>query len=168
MRIFLSLFFLLYNSFAFDINFQNFSSDFEQKVTSNNATLNYKGNFIITQNKAFWNYTQPNQKQIYINHKEVVIIEPELEQVIYTHLQNLPNLQEIFKQAKQISKEKYEAKYENITYFIQLKNDKLNDISYKDELENSVSIHFFNQKFDQKINDEVFLPKIPSHFDIIQ
>ncbi|HEC1781907.1 TPA: outer membrane lipoprotein chaperone LolA, partial [Campylobacter lari] len=105
--------------------------------------------------------------QIYINNKEVVIIEPELEQAIYTQLQNLPNLQAIFKNAKSISHESYEAKYENIIYNIKLENGSLNSISYKDELGNLVSIYFYNQKFDQNINDNIFIPKVPSHFDII-
>ncbi|MCH3718102.1 LolA-like outer membrane lipoprotein chaperone [Campylobacter lari] len=167
MKYFIFLMIFACNIFAFDINFKNFSSDFEQKVQSNNSSLNYKGNFMITQNKAFWNYTKPNKKQIYINNKEVVIIEPELEQAIYTQLQNLPNLQVIFKNAKLISHESYEAKYENIIYNIKLKNGSLNSISYKDELGNLVSIYFYNQKFDQNINDNIFIPKIPSHFDII-
>ncbi|OCX42387.1 outer-membrane lipoprotein carrier protein [Campylobacter ornithocola] len=168
MRYFMFLMILAYSSFAFDINFKNFSSDFEQKVQSNNSSLDYKGNFIITQNKAFWNYTKPNTKQIYINNQEVVIIEPELEQVIYTQLQNLPNLREIFKKAKETSHDNYEAKYENITYTIKLKNNNLDSISYKDELGNLVSIYFYNQKFNENINENIFIPKIPSYFDIIQ
>ncbi|AJC86034.1 LolA-like outer membrane lipoprotein chaperone [Campylobacter sp. RM16704] len=164
------IFFILFsiNIFAFNINFENFSSDFEQKVSNNSLSLSYKGNFIITKNKAFWNYIKPNNKQIYINNKEIVIIEHELEQAIYTQLQNLPNLQEIFKQAKKTSQENYEARYENIIYNIKIENDKLENISYKDELENSIVIYFYNQKFNQNINNEIFIPKIPSHYDIIQ
>ncbi|EGK8030314.1 hypothetical protein IO397_001033, partial [Campylobacter lari] len=55
MRYFIFLMLFVCSIFAFDINFKNFSSDFEQKVQGNNSSLSYKGNFIITQNKAFWN-----------------------------------------------------------------------------------------------------------------
>ncbi|CAM4045651.1 LolA-like outer membrane lipoprotein chaperone [Campylobacter armoricus] len=168
MKYFIFFIFFNLNIFALDLNFENFSSNFEQKISNKNSSLIYKGDFIITQNKAFWNYTKPNKKQIYINNKEVVIIEPELEQAIYTQLQNLPNLQKIFKQAKKISQELYEAKYENTTYNIKIKNNQLENISYKDELENFIVIYFYNQQFNQKINSEIFIPKIPSHYDIIQ
>ncbi|TXE89036.1 outer membrane lipoprotein chaperone LolA [Campylobacter volucris] len=168
MKYILVLFFTFLQLLAFDINFENFSSDFVQKVYSNKSSLEYKGNFIITQNKAFWNYIYPISKQIYINKHEITIIEPQLEQVIFTKIQNLPNLQKIFKQAKKISQDIYEATYENTQYKIKLKNDTLMDISYKDELQNTIIIEFFNQKFNQNINENIFIPNIPNHYDIVR
>ncbi|TXE78856.1 outer membrane lipoprotein chaperone LolA [Campylobacter peloridis] len=169
MKYFVILILFFINLFAFNINFKNFSSDFEQIVQSNNSSLKYKGNFIITQNKAFWNYTHPTNKKIYINNKEIIIIEPDLEQAIYTKLQNTPKLQKIFEKAKKISSNTYEARYENTTYKIKLKNDNsLESISYSDELNNLITIFFFNQKFDQNINENLFSPKIPANFDIVQ
>ncbi|MBF7067245.1 outer membrane lipoprotein chaperone LolA [Campylobacter volucris] len=168
MRYILILFFTFLQLLAFDVNFKNFSSDFVQKVHSSKSSLEYKGNFIITQNKAFWNYTYPISKQIYINKHEITIIEPQLEQVIFTKIQNLPNLQQIFKQAKKISQDTYEATYENIQYKIKLKNDTLTNISYKDELQNTIIIEFFNQKFNQNIKENIFIPKIPNYYDIVR
>ncbi|MCR6570792.1 LolA-like outer membrane lipoprotein chaperone [Campylobacter insulaenigrae] len=161
------LIFIFSQLLAFDINFKNFSSDFIQKVYNNNSSIEYKGNFIISQNKAFWNYIYPNSKQIYINQHEITIIEPQLEQVIFTKIQNLPNLQQIFKKAKKITEETYEANYENVKYKINFKNNKISNISYTDELQNSVVIYLFNQKIDEKIDEKKFIPKIPNHYDIV-
>ncbi|AJC87433.1 LolA-like outer membrane lipoprotein chaperone [Campylobacter insulaenigrae] len=161
------LIFIFSQLLAFDINFKNFSSDFIQKVYNNNSSIEYKGNFIISQNKAFWNYIYPNSKQIYINQHEITIIEPQLEQVIFTKIQNLPNLQQIFKKAKKITEETYEANYENVKYKINFKNNKISNISYTDELQNSVAIYLFNQKIDEKIDEKKFIPKIPNHYDIV-
>ncbi|TWO27865.1 LolA-like outer membrane lipoprotein chaperone [Campylobacter insulaenigrae] len=161
------LIFIFSQLLAFDINFKNFSSDFIQKVYNNNSSIEYKGNFIISQNKAFWNYIYPNSKQIYINQHEITIIEPQLEQVIFTKIQNLPNLQQIFKKAKKITEETYEANYENVKYKINFKNNKISNIFYTDELQNSVVIYLFNQKIDEKIDEKKFIPKIPNHYDIV-
>ncbi|WP_291952786.1 LolA-like outer membrane lipoprotein chaperone [Campylobacter sp.] len=152
---------------AFDINFKNFSSDFIQKVYNNNSFIEYKGTFIITQDKAFWNYIYPNSKQIYINKHKIVIIEPQLEQVIFTKIQNLPNLQQIFKKAKKINNDLYEADYENIKYKINLKNNQISSISYVDELQNLVTTSLFNQKIDEKIDEKIFIPNFPNHYDVI-
>lgn len=154
--------------FALDLEFKNLSSDFIQEVKSSNSTLKYKGNFIITQNKALWNYTFPNNKQIYINNKEIAIIEHDLEQVIFTSIENLPNLKEIFKNAKKLDNNNYIATYNNIKYEIKINNDMPENIKYKDELNNFVQINFFNQKFNQNINEKIFIPNFPSHFDIVQ
>lgn len=154
--------------FGFDVNFKSFGADFKQSVSSNNVLIEYNGSFIITQTKAFWDYKSPTPKQIYGNENELVILEPDLEQAIFTNLDKVPNLSVIFANAKQKSKNEYEAKYENITYTIKLKNDEISSIYYKDELDNNVLIEFFNQKRDFKVSNELFKAKIPVHFDRVR
>lgn len=86
--------------FAFNAEYKSFSSDFTQKIRSMNSTINYTGNFVITQKEAFWNYKSPAKKQIFINNTQVVVLEPDLAQATYSKLSDTPNLTQIFKQAK--------------------------------------------------------------------
>lgn len=151
--------------FALDLNFTSFSSDFTQEVVSKDSKLTYKGNFIITQDQAFWSYQSPTQKEIYIDKKDIVIIEHDLEQVIFSKLENIPNLNEIFKNAKQTQKGQYKARYENIDYFLKLENDEIKSVSYKDDFDNEVAIYFFKQVKNTKIDPKIFIPQIPSHYD---
>ena len=154
--------------FAFDVNYKSFSSDFTQRVRSLNSTITYRGNFIITQKEAFWNYATPAKKQIFINGTQVVILEPELAQATYTSLSDTPNLSQIFKTAKKISATKYEAKYQKTTYTIGITNNEVKTIAYKDELDNDVLITLNNQKRNVAVNKGLFNPKIPPNFDIVK
>ena len=97
--------------FAFNAEYKSFSSDFTQKIRSMNSTINYTGNFVITQKEAFWNYKSPAKKQIFINNTQVVVLEPDLAQATYSKLSDTPNLTQIFKQAKKIATDKYKTKY---------------------------------------------------------
>ncbi|TQR61084.1 LolA-like outer membrane lipoprotein chaperone [Campylobacter troglodytis] len=154
--------------FAFDLNYKSFASDFVQTVRSINSSISYEGSFVLTQNEAFWQYKKPNNKQIFIRKNEVIILEPSLEQATVSSLNELPNLSQIFKQAKKISKDHYEAKYQQIIYKIELQNEEIKSIAYKDELDNEVLILLANQKRNVAINKELFSPKIPPHYDLIR
>ncbi|WP_411675406.1 LolA-like outer membrane lipoprotein chaperone [Campylobacter sp. LR264d] len=168
MRIILCLFLCLLQGFCFNLSFKNFSSDFTQSVSSKNSKIDYKGHFIITPNQAFWKYESPNKKEIYINKEDIVIIEHDLEQVIFSKFDKVPNLSEIFKKAKQIDSKTYEVKYDNINYTIKLNKDSVENISYQDEFENNILIEFYNQNKDDFINSNVFTPKIPKHYDKVR
>lgn len=168
MRILAVLLFVCVQIFAFSAEYKSFSSDFTQRIRSMNSTINYKGNFIITQKEAFWNYKQPNKKQIFINNTQVVVLEPDLAQATYSKLDDTPNLTQIFKQAKKISATKYEAKYQKITYTITLEKDEIKTIAYKDDLGNDVLITLNNQKRNTAINKALFTPKIPPNYDIVR
>lgn len=167
MRIAVFLVFFTVSLFCFDLNFKNFSSDFSQSVSSKNSKIDYSGHFILTQDKAFWSYDKPLKKEIYIDKNEIVIVEHDLEQVIFSTLDKTPNLNEIFKLAKKISPNEFEAKYENIVYRISLENNEVKSISYKDEFENDIFITLSRQSKNTKINEAVFTPKIPQSYDLV-
>lgn len=154
--------------FAFNAEYKSFSSDFTQKIRSMNSTINYTGNFVITQKEAFWNYKSPAKKQIFINNTQVVVLEPDLAQATYSKLSDTPNLTQIFKQAKKIAIDKYEAKYQKITYTITIVGNEVKSIAYKDELDNDVIITLQNQRRNVPINKAIFTPKIPPNFDIVR
>lgn len=165
MKIIYILLFILNITFAYDI--KTFSANFIQTIKSNNSTIKYKGQCFITQDNALWNYDFPSKKQIYINKKEAIIIEYDLEQATKTKLDEVPNLNDILKNTKQIDENKLQAEYKNIKYNILLENNLIKQINYKDDLDNEVCIIFSNQKKDEKINDGIFSVKIPKNFDLI-
>ncbi len=167
MRIFFLIFLLSVNLLAFNKDFKTFKSDFTQLVESINSSIKYQGSFVLTPSKAFWLYENPSKKQIYINEKEVVIVEEDLEQVIYTRLEKLPNLSLIFQNAKK-KDDGYETLYEGVLYKIRLKDDEISEVSYKDDFDNIVTISLHNQQRDTKIDEDIFKPKIPSSYDILK
>jgi len=168
MKVLLVFCFLVFELFALDLNFENFSSSFEQNIHSKDSTINYKGYFILSKDKAFWSYESPSKKEIYINKNEIIIVEHDLEQVIFSKLEKIPNLNEIFKNAKKVSPNELIAQYEGIHYKIELREEKLKSISYKDEFDNSITINFFNQKKNQQINENLFVAKIPPNYDKVR
>ncbi|AXP08538.1 LolA-like outer membrane lipoprotein chaperone [Campylobacter hepaticus] len=167
-KIFLIFLIFMGKILALELDFKAFSSDFVQTVTSKNSKLSYSGHFIFDQNRAYWVYHSPSKKEIYIHNNEVTIIEHDLEQVIFSHLDNIPNLNEIFKKAKVINKDKLIAKYENIDYTIKLHQDQIQSISYQDEFENNVVIVLSHQLKNPRIKAEIFQAHIPKNYDIIR
>lgn len=166
MKIFFAIFASI--SLCFALNYKNISCDFTQEVISVDKKLSYKGTFVITKTQAFWSYTSPVIKQIYVNGDQVVILEPQLEQAIITKLKELPNLTLIMEQATKVSKNEMQAKYKNIIYNIVFKDDLPAMIYYKDEFENIVKIHLKNVKIDQEINPLIFKVHVPKEFDIVK
>lgn len=156
------------HAFAFNAEYTSFSSDFTQSIRSLNSTISYRGNFIITQSEAFWNYTSPSKKQIFINNKQVVVVEPELKQATYSTLHDIPNLTQIFQSARKISSTHYEASYQGTKYTIKLENDEVKSIAYRDNLDNDVLITLSSQKRNAAVNKSRFTPKIPAGYDIIR
>lgn len=154
--------------FALELDFNTFSSDFTQIVKSKNSTLSYSGHFILDKNQAYWSYELPSKKEIYINKNQITLVEHDLEQVVFSKLDNIPNLSEIFKKASPKSKDEFIAKYENINYTIKLYENTIQSIAYKDEFENDVVIKLDNQVKNPKIDPKIFKAHIPQNYDIVR
>lgn len=155
-------------SFIFAFDYENYASEFTQNVSSKNSKLEYKGHFVLEKDRAFWSYESPSKKEIYINKNEIVIVEHDLEQVSFAKLEKIPNLNAIFKQAKEISPNKFKACYENVDYLITLFNDEIKSIQYTDEFENEVLITLHKPQKNSKINAQIFKPKFPQNYDILR
>lgn len=163
-----TLIFLLSILTLFALDYTNLSSDFTQEVKAANKRLKYTGKFVISTQKAFWSYESPVKKSIYIDKDRVVIIEPALEQVIITKLNKMPNLNEIMKRAKYISKDKMQASFDGVLYELSFENSLLKKIFYKDEFENEVTITLKNTKKNQKLDPFIFSVFIPKGYDVIK
>lgn len=156
-------------AFSNELDYTSLKSDFTQTVTSGDAKIIYKGSFSATDdNKAVWIYTEPTNKTIYFGQDKVMIVEPDLEQVIVSNLKDSPNLTKILKSAKKVSNDRYEATFDGITYKVLLQNSLPSIITYKDKLDNAVEIKLKNTQKDISIDRDDFVPKIPNNYDIVK
>ncbi len=151
-------------------NLQSFHSGFIQDINSSSGKkISYKGEVFIKNNgKVLWKYKTPIVKNVYVLKNYAIIDEPELEQAIFTHLKDEINIINILKTAVKLKENLYKTKINNMDYFIHLKNDIIDKISYKDELENNISIKFINTIINKKIDEQVFKFEAPDYYDIIR
>ncbi len=154
---------------SFD-NTNAFEADFTQSVTDDkNKSLIYKGHIIASKpQNALWNYTSPIKKDVYISKYSVTIIEPEIEQVIIRKIESNFDFFNMIRNAKEIEKNRYEANYKESKFIITTKDELIESISYIDEFENSVKIIFKNQKQNEEIDLELFIPNYSLDFDVIR
>lgn len=168
------VFFILFLSNVFATseleNLKSFEANFLQSVTNEaNKTIEYKGKvFIKNSSKVLWKYETPIIKNVYVLDNIVIVDEPELEQAIYTTLENSIDIVKLLKDAKKVQDNKYEAELYDTKYTIILKNDKIESLSYVDQLENKILIKFYESKQNIEISDEIFNFFPPSHYDIIK
>ena len=151
-------------------NITTFEADFTQSIINNSGKeIRYNGKIYAKKPYyIYWKYTNPIQKNVYLNKNEVVIIEPELEQVIISELQKEINILEMLKDSKKIATNHYISQLNNIEYTIFLRDNKLSRITYMDEIDNKVIIYFENSSQNNTLDSKIFKYTIPSEFDIIQ
>ena len=165
-------FLFLYTLFGADFsNVQTFQADFIQKVTDDKGKeLIYKGHIQAAQPQfALWSYTSPVEKNIYISMNQLTIVEPELEQVIVRHIASEFNFFKMIRKAKKIDAMHASTTINNTTYtIISTKEQLLHAITYKDELDNTITIEFFNESINKSVDPKVFIPKYPPDYDLIR
>jgi outer membrane lipoprotein carrier protein len=156
------------NCKALDI--KTFQANFKQTIVNNTGKkINYTGNLSIKQPyKMVWNYTVPIKKYVHINKYNVVIVEPELEQAIFSNLNKEVNILNILSNVKKIKQNYYQTIIDEISYNLTIKNGLLTKIDYKDKLDNKVDIVFTNIKQNKPIDNDVFRYHIPTEYDIIR
>ena len=148
----------------------SFEADFTQSITDDkDKVLSYSGHVHASKPQfAKWNYQTPVQKNIFISPFSITIVEPEIEQVIVRKIESNFNFFQMIKNAKEIKKNTYEAKYKNSIFTIIQEDGKIKSISYLDEFENNVVILFDKQEQNHKIPLKVFIPVYPLYFDIVR
>jgi len=158
-------------TFALDFaSIKTFQSKFIQIIVNpSGKILKYNGDiFIARPNHILWKYKTPIVKNVYINDSFAIIDEPELEQAIYTKIDQEVNLFDMINKAKKIDINHYLTKLNNVQYHIYTKDDKIDYITYTDTLENSVKILFLESQYNQDIDKNIFVFKAPSDYDIIR
>lgn len=151
-------------------NLDTFYGDFEQNIVSSSENkIEYKGKvFIKSSGKILWKYETPIIKNVYIDNTMAIVDEPELEQAIFTKLEDEINIIKLLKDAKKVDNENYISTIDGVKYSIKIKNDKIEKITYKDNLDNLVTINFSNVVINQEIDDEIFKFIVPSNYDVIR
>ena len=151
-------------------NLETFKASFTQIITSSTQNvIEYEGEvFIKKSGKIFWKYESPVVKNVYINNDSAVVIEPELEQAIFTQLESEINIIKLLNNSKKVSENLYTTNIDDVDYSIKTVNDKINQITYKDKLENSVDIKFSNVVQNGNISDDIFKYEVPDTYDIIK
>jgi len=152
------------------LNIDSFQANFQQSITNDKGNrLEYKGYIKAAKPQyALWSYTTPVTKDIFINSQQVIIIEPEIEQVVIKKINSNFDFFALIKNAVQVDNNIYKATFQEVTYSITIKASKIESISYKNELENRVVIKFSNQIQNKNIDTNVFTPNIPTDYDIIR
>jgi len=154
------------------LNIDSIESDFRQVITNEqNAKISYTGKMYATKsgNKALWEYINPVSKKIYYQgNGKLVIIEPTLQQAIYAKLNKVPNILKLLQNAKKTPSGLLVTNFNGIKYFIKAKNNRLEKVSYTDEMQNQVNIIFSNEKINKNINSSVFRYTIPANYDILE
>ena len=153
---------------ANDLEFNTLQSDFRQIVTSKNKSITYSGHFIAhSRFGAFWHYKSPALKYVYFSKSNVTVLEPDLEQAVITDISDAPNLRTLLANAKEVSKDKYEASFDDTTYTLRVRNNMPAQINYTDKLGNKVVITLSNTRKNEPINEGLLEPKIPQNYDIL-
>lgn len=161
---------LLNLSFAAMPKINSFQADFSQTVTdSKEQKLNYTGTITALKPQyALWKYNTPINKSIYVIPYKIIIIEPELEQVIVRNIASDFDIFKLVKNAKKVAVDTYVAFIKETKYLIKIEKGLISSILYKDELDNSVAIEFKHQKQNIGVSKAFFTPIIPDEYDIIR
>jgi outer membrane lipoprotein carrier protein len=151
-------------------NLKSFKASFTQTIMNEtNKTIVYKGDvFIKNSGKVLWKYKTPIIKNVYVINNVAIIDEPELEQAIYTTLENSIDMLKLLKEAKKINENIYQTNLYNRNYMITMKEDKIYSLSYVDELENKILIVFNEAEQNIEIEDDLFQFLPPDYYDIIK
>ena len=153
-------------------NLKSFKANFTQNITSiNSKNIVYKGEFFIkSSGKILWKYKIPIEKNVYVLKDFVIIDEPELEQAIYTQLQNEINIIKLLSTSKKMKDNLYIANIDDTDYQIEtsLNKNQIETIQYKDKLDNNIEIKFENQISNEDIDDSIFKFTAPEYYDIIR
>lgn len=165
------VFFLIIAIFAYavDIDANSFEASFTQTVTNEQGkSFKYSGRIIAKKpNYALWTYTKPFKKEIFVNGDKVTVYEPKLAQATISKSANIPNIYELAKKAKAISKDEFEASYDGVKIYFKLQDGTPVKIYYKDKIDNTVEIVFSNIKKNIPIDNAEFIFIPPKDTDII-
>ena len=162
---------LVVTIYARDHTLESFSADFNQTITDeHNKTISYQGTVLSKRpNFALWHYTRPIEKKLYVYHNVLTIIEQDMEQAIIKRVNENIDIFSIIQHATPIDAHHAKAHYRDQEFLLTFNHDhQLASISYRDELDNRVNIHFSNQKNNPDLNTSLFQAVIPEAFDIIQ
>jgi outer membrane lipoprotein carrier protein len=161
---------LISSIFASPLKIDTFEANFTQTIINTSGkTIQYDGYIAIQEPfKMLWKYETPIKKDVHISQFLVVIVEPELEQAIFSSLNQEVNILNLLSNVTKISKTKYQTKIHDIVYTLTIEKNILKKINYTDNIENKITINFTNIKQNQPLDKNIFKFHIPREYDIIR
>jgi len=151
---------------------EHFKADFIQKITNaKGKVIAYKGKvYFSNKSRSKWDYTAPTKKQVCIDDHELTVVDHDLEQISQYVIDKGFDFSNILNKAKLYKKNIYVAKYEDVSYTIQVDaNKRLHSIAYFNEDENKVQIIFKKVKYGKgSLNKKILDCKLPKDYDIIR
>jgi len=149
-----------------------FSAQFTQKITSpDKKVLKYSGTLRFNRSGELqWRYQKPTKKEVCSNGRQVTVVDHDLEQVSFYKLNDQLDLTAILSHAKHHKKNLYVATYQGVYYTFSLDSrGRIDQIAYKDSLENVVNIHFYKVHYRPKAySAQQMQCGYPASYDIIR
>lgn len=171
MKLLISSFLFVFSLFGNDLkDIRSYEASFTQTIVNNSGKeIVYDGYLYIQQpSNIVWKYTDPIEKDVFVINTNVTIIEPDLEQAIISKIEKEINILELIKNASKVSKHTYLSSIDGKDYTLTIDNNILQKITYKDEVDNNITIQFTNSKQNHLIDKKIFQISIPYEYDIIR
>jgi len=150
----------------------SFSSNFTQKITSSKKkVIKYSGKILLNSTGELkWSYKKPTKKEVCNTGQDFAIVDHDLEQVSFHLLNKSLDLTEVLKNAKHHKGNLYVATYQDRHYTFSLdKSGKIDQIAYRDELDNIVNIHFQSMSYKKVPNaSKMMRCPYPQSYDVIR
>jgi outer membrane lipoprotein-sorting protein len=127
-----------------------FKANFLQQVKNpKGKIIKYRGKiYFNSPDNTKWIYNSPTRKEVCSSDGKVIVIDHELEQASYYSIDKRLNLSKILRRAKHHKGNIYTTKYKGKLYTIVVNSkNQVNQIAYKDNLDNTVNIMFRNIKY---------------------
>ena len=148
-----------------------FKANFTQIVKNpKGKVIKYKGVvYFNSPSETKWVYRSPTKKEVCGSGNQLVVIDHDLEQVSYYSIDKGLNLSKVLKRARKYKGRTYTTKYKDKLYTIVLRpSSKIEQIAYKDNLDNQVNIIFTNTKYYDKLLPAIkFVCARPKGYDSV-
>lgn len=156
-----------------------FKTSFRQKITNpDKKVIEYRGKLLLNSTGDLkWSYTSPTKKEVCSSNQNFVVVDHDLEQVSFYTLDKSLDLPEILRNARpqkaagsnaaDYTNKLYVANIDGKNYTIGLDSrGRIDQIAYKDDMDNIVNIHFENMKYLSKsYSGSKMECKYPSSYD---
>ena len=171
-KIIFTIIFTIFGVNAQDINIPaSFKANFIQQIKNTKGkVIKYRGKIYYNYpDTTKWIYRSPTKKEVCSSDGKIVVIDHDLEQASYYKVDKGLNLAKVLSKAKHHKGNLYVTNYKGKYYTIVLnKKGQINQIAYKDNLDNTVNLMFTGIKYSAKpLPNSKFICAKPASYDSI-
>ncbi|MEF3191633.1 MAG: LolA-like outer membrane lipoprotein chaperone [Campylobacterales bacterium] len=152
------------------LSFSTLTANFTQSVVApGGKKIIYTGTIALKQpNSAYWGYTKPVPKEIFVNGHEVIIHEPRLKQVTWRRMDESLNLGTLLKKAVRVNEGVWRASHDGIDATITVENNLPKTLFFTDKNGYQITIELNEIKLNPTIPVSRFSFTPPEGYDIIR